>query len=143
MNSLQNRRLTLKNVRVNPAGVAAPAGQYSQSVRIPLGESNLIIISGQVALDQHGSLVGEGDVTLQTRQVFENLKTILEANGASFADVVKLNLYVTDISKRGEVAEVRKQYLTNEPPASTFVEVSRLASDDWLIEVEATAVVHN
>jgi len=143
MNSLQNRRLTLKNVRVNPAGVAAPAGQYSQSVRIPLGESNLIIISGQVALDQHGSLVGEGDVTLQTRQVFENLKTTLEANGASFADVVKLNLYVTDISKRGEVAEVRKQYLTNEPPASTFVEVSRLASDDWLIEVEATAVVHN
>ena len=130
----------MKNARINPAEVAAPAGNYSQSVRVPIGESNLIIISGQVALDRHGSLVGKGDVSIQTRQVFDNLKTILEAHKASFDDVVKLNLYVTDISKRNEVAEVRKQYITHDPPASTFVDVSRLASDDWLIEVEATAL---
>ena len=133
----------MKNIRVNPAGVAAPAGNYSQAVRVPLGESNLIIISGQVALDQQGSLVGKGDVSIQTRQVFDNLKAILEANEASFDDVVKLNIYVTDISKRNEVAEVRKLYTTLAPPASTFVEVSKLASDDWLIEIEATAVVHH
>lgn len=132
----------MKNIYQNPVTVAAPVGSYSQAVRVQLGTSTLIFISGQVAFDFQGNFVGKGDIIRQTEQVFENLKAILASNNASFADVVKMNVYATDMSQRAQVAEVRKRYLTSEPPASTFVEVTKLAGPDWLIEIEAIAATH-
>jgi enamine deaminase RidA (YjgF/YER057c/UK114 family) len=89
-----------------------------------------------------GALVGPGDIRAQARQVFDNLQAALQAVGASFEQVVKLNYYLVDATQLPVVREVRDRYVnTQQPPASTAVEVRRLARDDLLIEVEAVAVI--
>ena len=101
-----------------------------------------IYISGQVALDQSGNLIGPNDLRAQTQQVFTNLKAALEAAGTDFNHVVKLNYYLLDISQIQIVREVRDQFVnTQNPPASSAVEVRRLYRDDLLIEVDAIAVL--
>ena len=100
--------------------------------------------AGQVALNQAGELVGPGDVRAQAGQVLENLKAALQAVGATFDQVVKLNLYLLDITQLPAIREIRDQYVnTARPPASTAVEVRRLAVDGLLIEVEAVAVLED
>ena len=125
----------------NPEGAPRPAGNYSQVVRVETGDTAFLYISGQIAVDAQGNMVGKGDVAAQAAQVFENLRAILAANGATFADVVKLNYYLLDIAHRPVIAEVRARYLAGGLPASTLVAVSQLAHPDWLIEVEAVAAV--
>jgi reactive intermediate/imine deaminase len=123
----------------NPEAIHRPFG-YTHVVEVTAGRP--VYVSGQVALDQAGALVGPGDVGAQARQVFDNLRTALQAAGASFDQVVKLNLYLLDITQLPAVREVRDQYVnTARPPASTAVEVRRLAVDGLLIEVEAVAVI--
>lgn len=102
-----------------------------------------IYVSGQVAMDKEGKIVGKGDLRAQTKQVFENLKVCLEAAGASFADVVKITTYVKGFKadQRLPITEIRNQYLVKPLPASTLVGVETLVLDDLLIEVEAIAVV--
>ena len=96
-----------------------------------------------MAFDAEGKVVGKGNVRAQTEQVFRNLKTALESAGASFADVVKLNWYVRDVSQIAVYREVRDQFLGSGPrPASTLVEVKGLAMEDFLIEIEAIAAPH-
>jgi len=124
---------------VNPPALSKPTG-YSHAV-IAIG-GRTIYIAGQVALDQSGNVVGKDDFRAQTTQVFENLKKALEAAGASFKNVVKLNYYVVDMRQIQTLREVRNAYVnTQEPPASTLVEIRRLAREEFLIEVEAIAVV--
>jgi len=111
---------------------------YSQIATVRGGQT--IYISGQVALDLEGNLVGAGDFRAQAQQVFENLKAALAEAGADFSHVVKLGLYLTDISQLPILREVRNQYVnTKTPPASTAVEVSRLFREGILVEVEAIA----
>jgi enamine deaminase RidA (YjgF/YER057c/UK114 family) len=87
-------------------------------------------------------VVGPGDIRAQARQVFDNLQAALQSVGASFEQVVKLNYYLLDATQLAAVREVRDQYVnTARPPASTAVEVRRLALDDLLIEVEAVAII--
>jgi enamine deaminase RidA (YjgF/YER057c/UK114 family) len=93
-------------------------------------------ISGQVAFDKDGNLVGEGDIVAQTRQVFENIRSALTTIGADFDDVIKLNYYAVDVSRLAEIREVRSEFLVS-PPASTFVVVKGLVRPELLIEVEA------
>jgi enamine deaminase RidA (YjgF/YER057c/UK114 family) len=124
---------------INPETVHAPFG-YSHVVEVTAGRP--VYIAGQVALDPSGALVGAGDVRAQTRQVFDNLRAALQAVGAGFDQVVKLNLYLVDATHLPMIREVRDQYVnTGQPPASTAVEVRRLFHEDALIEVEAVAVV--
>jgi enamine deaminase RidA (YjgF/YER057c/UK114 family) len=124
---------------VNPAGIHPPTG-YTHVVEVTAGRP--VYVSGQVALDPSGALVGEGDLAAQARQVFENLRVALEAVGAGFDQVVKLNLYLLDAAGLPVVREVRDQYVdVRQPPASTAVEVRRLAREEFLIEVEAVAVI--
>jgi enamine deaminase RidA (YjgF/YER057c/UK114 family) len=100
-----------------------------------------IYVSGQVAMDAAGQVVGAGDVAVQARQAFENLRLALNAAGAELSDVVKLTTFVTDMaSARPAFRAARDAVITNNPPASTLVEVSRLFRDEFLIEVEAVAV---
>jgi len=131
-----------RNVRfVNPEGLAK-SPRYSHAVEVTGGK--LVFISGQVAQDASGSLVGAGDFGAQTRQVFENLKTALAGVGATWANVIKIDSYILDISSNIEkYREVRQEYLRGnpEPPASTTVGVSALVRGDYLLEVDAVAVV--
>lgn len=117
-----------------------PSPGYSQAVEIRRGR--IIYVAGQVALDRAGKVVGQGDMRAQAQQSFENLQAALEASGAKFENVVKLNYYFSDITQLPVVREVRDKFInTEDPPASTAVEVKRLFREPFLIEVEAVAVV--
>jgi reactive intermediate/imine deaminase len=123
---------------LSPDTLAPPFG-YSHVVDAPLGR--IIYVAGQVPLDSDGQLVGEGDVEAQTRQVFRNLSAALDAAGASWSDVVKLNYFLRDVGQIAIVRSIRDEYVdTEHPPASTLVEVSNLFRNDVLIEIEAVAV---
>jgi enamine deaminase RidA (YjgF/YER057c/UK114 family) len=124
---------------INPAHVAAPVGTYSHVVTVPVGGGRLLFLAGQVPLDEKGNLVGAGDVERQSEQVFENIGRILASLAASAANLVKITVFVTDASRRAEVVRARSRFLVDPPPASTFVEVRRLADPSWLVEVEAIA----
>ena len=128
-------------VRINPGDVAPPIGLYSHAVRVETNDGAWIYVSGQVALDEHGELVGADDLAAQTEQVFENLVRVLRANGATFDDVVKIQTYVTTIEGLAESRDVRVRYLPEEPPASTAVRIAELLLPGALIEVDVVAVV--
>jgi enamine deaminase RidA (YjgF/YER057c/UK114 family) len=124
---------------INPETMHRPTG-YTHVVEVTAGRP--VYIAGQVALDQTGALVGPGDIRAQARQVFDNLQSALDAVGASFDQVVKLNYYLVDATQLPAVREVRDEYVNpRQPPASTAVEVRRLVRDDLLIEVEAVAAI--
>ena len=124
-----------------PETLHRPFG-YTHVVEVTAGRP--VYISGQVALDREGELVGPGDIRAQARQVLENLQTAVQAVGATFDQVVKLNIHLLDITQLPAIREIRDQYVnTARPPASTAVEVRRLAVDGLLIEVEAAAVVED
>jgi enamine deaminase RidA (YjgF/YER057c/UK114 family) len=101
-----------------------------------------VAVSGQVALDESGELVGRDDPTAQAEQTFENLRRCLAAAGASFDDVVKLTYFLTDMRSLPQVMQVRNRFIPSEAkPASTAVQVVGLAAPDFLLEIEALAVV--
>ena len=128
-------------IRFIKSDTLPPSPGYSQAAEIRPG-SRIIYIAGQVAMDRSGKLVGEGDLRAQATQTFENLKAALQASGASFENVVKLNSYFVDIKQAPVFREVRDQYVNvANPPVSTAVEVRRLVREEWLIEIEAVAVV--
>ena len=127
----------------NPETMAKPTAGYSQVAEV--GEGKIVYIAGQVALDKSGNLVGKDDFRAQVQQVFENLKAAVEASGGDFHDVIKMNYYCAasvDPAQMAVVREVRDKYVnTANPPTSTFVFVQRLVRPEWLIEVDAVAVV--
>lgn len=113
----------------------------SQAVEIPLGHQKMIILSGQIPLNKQGELVGN-DVKTQTIQIFENIKDILETCNASLNDIVKLGIFISDISQIAGYREARDQFINSDKtPASTLVEVKGLFRSDVIIEIEVTAVV--
>jgi enamine deaminase RidA (YjgF/YER057c/UK114 family) len=122
---------------ITPSDVA-PGFGYSHVVA---ATGRLIAISGQVALDETGRLVGPGDPEAQARQVFENLRRCLAAADATFVDVVKLTVYVTDLATMTAVRAVRDEYVdTTRPPASSAVQVAGLVLPELLLEIDALAV---
>ena len=123
---------------LSPDALPRPFG-YSQVVVAPAGRT--IYVSGQIPFDRDNNLVGEGDIAAQARRVFDNLTAALEAADATWSNVVKLNFFVRDVSGMGVVRPIRDEYVdTDQPPASTLIEVSRLFRDDVLIEIDAIAV---
>jgi enamine deaminase RidA (YjgF/YER057c/UK114 family) len=121
-----------------PDGVA-PAAQYSHVVT---ATGRFVAVSGQLALDKDGKLVGEGDPAAQARQVFENLRRCLAAAGATFEDVVKLIYFVTDMAYLPAVRAARAAHIPDDRlPASSAVQVAALVAPQFLLEVEAFAVV--
>jgi enamine deaminase RidA (YjgF/YER057c/UK114 family) len=127
----------------NPETMAKPTLGYSQVAEV--GDGRIVYIAGQIALDKTGNLVGKDDFRAQAKQVFENLKAAVEASGGDFNSVVKLNIYCAasvDPSQLPVLREVRDKYVnTANPPTSTLVFVQRLVRPEWLIEVDAVAVV--
>ena len=126
---------------INPQGMRRP-GAYSPVVTVMGGRT--IYISGQVPIDEQGNLVGGADLKAQTEQVFRNLGLALKGAGATFADVIKINTYVVNYrpEHRALMHEIRTRHLSKDtPPASTMVGVAALAVAEYLIEIEAVAVV--
>ena len=122
---------------INPPESHQPRG-YTHVVET--GPGRTVYIAGQVAMDREGNLVGEGDMAAQAEQVFKNLQAALSAVGATFENVVKVTVFVTDIGRLPAVREVRDRYVNvANPPASTAVQVSSLFRPEYLIEVEAVA----
>jgi enamine deaminase RidA (YjgF/YER057c/UK114 family) len=131
----------MEKTALNPSSLP-PAPGYSQIVKVSGGTT--IYIAGQVAWDEEGRLVGEGDLEKQARQVFTNLVIALSEAGATRSDLVKIGIYVVDhdLDKLKVIRGVRDQVLdVGPPPASTLLGVERLALPDLLLEVDAIAVV--
>jgi len=123
---------------LNPPALSTPTG-YTHVVAPQRGR--LVFIAGQVAADKSGKIVGEHDFKAQSKQVFENLRAAVEAAGGTMTDVAKINVYVTDLSQVAALREVRQQYFTGNPPASTLVQVVSLARPEYMLEIEAIVVV--
>lgn len=113
---------------------------YSQGVRVT-GPGTTLYLSGQVAQDGRGELVGRGDFPAQARQTLENLRAMVEAGGGTLANVVKLTVYLTDVRYRQDLAPIREAFFGPKLPASTLITTPALAHPDYLIEIEAVAFV--
>jgi 2-iminobutanoate/2-iminopropanoate deaminase len=118
-------------------GLAEPISHYTDAVRA----GDLLFVSGFVPVDGDGQLVGGDDVVVQARQVFANLAAVLAAAGATFADVVKVTVYLTDIEDRARINPVRQDVFRETRPASTLVEVSALATPGAMVEIDAVALL--
>jgi reactive intermediate/imine deaminase len=128
----------------DPSRVQHPGHTYQQPFvqATRATGATVLFISGQVALDRDGNLIGAGDVAAQARQALTNLRALLEAAGASIADVAKLTVFVRDMRQFARVQEVRAEFWRGmELPASTALEVARLVRDEFLVEIEAYAVM--
>ena len=125
----------LKTLRV--PGLMEPISHFSDAVIA----GKTLYVSGLVATDQKGNVVGAGDIVEQTRQIFRNLQRILDAAGASPSDVAKVTIFMRDVTLRPLINPVRQEFFGQHRPASTLVEVSRLVRDELLLEIEAVALL--
>lgn len=131
---------TPRRMAVSPPGVPAPIkSYYSNAIRVESGP--LLFIAGQIPINEAGDLVGKGDIQKQAEQVFANIAAILAGSDATLSDLVKVTVYVTDISFMGQLAPLRARLFPKDGPASVCVQVSALAEPDILIEIEGVAVV--
>jgi len=129
-----------KSVGANPVSVAPPLKpHYSNSIRTESGP--LLFVSGQVALDADGELIGKGDLRAQATQVLENIKAIIQANGGTMTDIAQVTVYVRDIEAFNSISDIRESYFPTDGPASAIVEVSALAWPEFLIEIAAVVVL--
>ena len=127
----------MKREEYGVEGLSEPISHYTDAVRA----ADLLFVSGIVAVDREGNLVGGEDVVAQARQVFENMREVLAAAGCGFEDVVKVTIFLTDVDDRPKINPVRQEVFGGTRPASTLVEVPRLAVPGARIEVEAVALV--
>lgn len=118
---------------IRAPGLAEPISHYTDAVRY----GDIVFISGVAPVDQDGRLVGENDVVEQTRQVFRNMSRILTAADAGFEDILKVTVYLTDVSDRTKINPVRQEYFGAHRPASTLIGISTLAIPGMKVEIEA------
>ena len=126
--------------QIKSPSLAEPKGPFSQAIVVE-AKGKLVFVSGMTARRPDGSIAGIGDIEGQTRQVCENIKAALEAAGGVMEDVCRVDVYARNIGDRERINKVRRQFWRSTPPASTMVEVSKLASPDILVEISAIAVV--
>ena len=136
--------MAIKREKIQPQGmhVVMRAGQpaYTHVVTVS-GTGKMIFVAGQLARDANVNLVGKGDIRAQIQQVGENIKTGLEAAGATLADIVKTNTFVTNYEEYSKHGDMRARYFGPATPTSTTVQISRLADPDAMVEIEAIAVI--
>ncbi len=128
-----------KSEKFCASGVYDPPG-YSQGIKVT-GAQTILFLAGQVAYDKDGGVAHRGDFKGQARHVFAAIKALVESAGGTLANVVKINTYVTDVRNRPDFRTIREEFFGAKGPASTMVEVSALAHPDYLVEVEAIAIV--
>ena len=125
--------------QVNPWEWQNAAG-FSQGWRVD-GAASIVVVSGQASVSADGQLVGGDDFEAQVRQVFENMRTVVEQAGTTLESVVKLTVFLTDMSKLRDYTRVKGEFFSGEQPASTAVGVTALARPELMVEVEALAVL--
>ena len=123
----------------NANGLPVPFGIFSGAAWEP--EGKVLHISGYVSQDAEGNLVGVGDMKAQTDQVLKNIKAVLASVGGHMSDIARVTVYVTDMSTLSEIHEVRADYFQQPYPASTLIQVSRLVRPEYMIEIDAVAVI--
>ena len=128
--------------RLNPFSFGA-FGYYSQGVKIDLGTKTMIITARQIALNNEGKPVAPGDYTAQAKFIFERIKQVLGASGATIDDVVKAQFFIKDVARYSEVSAVRNEYFAKARPATTMVEISNTVAAGCDIEIEVMAVIDN
>jgi 2-iminobutanoate/2-iminopropanoate deaminase len=129
----------VKRERINPPGMTPPMGAYSHGYVVDIGTAKMIFVTGQIPIDHDGNLVSD-DVAQQARFVFERVQAILEAAGASMADVVKAQIFLTDVKDFTVVSPIRNEFFGQSEPVSTLVEVSALVREGCKVEVEVIAI---
>jgi len=122
--------------------IRQPSGHFSQATVIE-ARGKLVFVSGMTARRADGSIAGVGDIEAQTRQVCENLKAAVEAAGGTMDDIVRVDVYVRNMEHFDAIHKVRRQYFKAPAPASTMVEICKMTSPDYLIEINAIAVLPN
>jgi 2-iminobutanoate/2-iminopropanoate deaminase len=137
----EERREAMARTQITNPKLPAPmrGGAYSSGVEAPSGRT--VYVSGQVAFDAEGKVIGEGDIKAQTETVLEHVKTVVEEAGGSMEDIVKVTVFITNMGLYDQIHEVRRRYFEEPFPASSMVEVSALIDPRLLIEIEAVAVI--
>ena len=123
----------------NVPGIVEPFGIFSSAAWQPDGR--VLHISGHVSQDAEGHTVGQGDMAAQTRQILENIRDVLASVGGSMDDIAKVTVFVTDVADIAAIHAVRSEFFSKPYPASTLVQEAQLNDPDWLIEIEAVAVI--
>src|SRR5437764_8016479 len=126
--------------QVTSERIRQPSGHFSQAISIE-AKGKLVFLSGMTARRADGTIAGVGDIEAQTRQVCENLKAAVEAAGGTMDDICRVDVYVRNMEHFESIHRVRREYFKSAPPASTMVEVSKFTSPDYLIEINAIALV--
>ena len=126
--------------QLNPKDFTPALGAYSHGLKVDVGDSEMIFVTGQIAMDKDGVVVARGDIGAQTEFVFLNIQKILAEGGASLDDVVKATLFVTDISKFKDISAVRNRYFAVARPVSTLVEINKTVKEGCDIEIEVIAI---
>jgi len=120
--------------------IRQPSGHFSQAIAVE-AKGKLLFISGMTSRRADGTIAGIGDVEAQTRQVCENLKSAVEAAGGTMDDICRVDVYVRNMEHFEKIHKVRREYFKSPPPASTMVEVTKMTSPDYLIEINAIALI--
>ena len=126
--------------QIQTGRIRQPSGHFSQAIAIE-AKGRLVFLSGMTARRPDGSIAGIGDIEAQTRQVCENLKSAIEAAGGTLDDICRVDVYVRNMEHFDAIHKVRAQYFKPPLPASTMVEVTKMTSPDYLIEINAIAVL--
>lgn len=133
----RGRQRVAERIQISSGTVWEERAGYSRAVRV----GDLVFVSGTTATDDQGNVVGRGDPEAQARFILEKIKRALEAAGASLSDVVRTRVYVTNVDHWEAVGRAHAAYFSEIRPANTLVEVSRLVGSDYLVEIEADAVI--
>lgn len=126
--------------QINPENFTEIMGAYSHGLKVDVGDSEMIFVTGQIAMDKNGNAVAPDDIVKQTEFVFQNIEKILSTGGSSIDDVVKAVIYVTKISDFKEISAVRNKYFSNCKPVSTLVEINKTVKEGCDIEIEVIAI---
>ena len=121
--------------------IRQPSGHFSQAIAVE-AKGKLVFISGMTSRRADGTIAGIGDIEAQTHQVCENIKAAVEAAGGTMDDICRVDVYVRNMEHFEKIHKVRREYFKSPAPASTMVEVSKFTSPDYLIEINAIAMVN-
>lgn len=133
----------MSKIHLNPPGFTKILGSYSHGISVDVGDSEMIFVTGQIAMDKDGNAVAPDNIVKQTEFVFENIQKILNEAGASLDDVVKAVIYITDMSKFKDISAVRNKYFEISKPVSTLVEINKTVKEGCDIEIEVIAIKKN
>jgi len=130
----------MKSRKINPKSMKQPSKAYSNGIVVELDHSEMLFVTGQLAQDDNGLVVGPNDYEQQTRYIFYHIGEILKDSNMSFDDVVKAQIFVKDIKNASIVSKIRDEVFVNSKPASTMIEVGGFVKDECCVEIEVIAI---